>query len=303
MTWKEIRQQALQLMFTYTNGGEVNDDPSNEDFILAIPSAANAAMHQLAAVCPIKQTVIIRQNARENVMNEFEQEESECSITSLRAVSFYAEVDGAAEVFYETLSSDGSYVLVESEQIDNHGYTPVRYNFNIPGPVRVRFSGTIGIRNVAMYGEKYENKWEIQSPGEVQTYSIKQLCAHNKKLPFMRMGEKPIRYENRDISGHVHFDGRDTIMIPTLYQGEIRVYYDAYPTKITAETPDDFEVELPFEAQDAIPLYIASVLYAEDSIVIATQYYNKFEARKQELLSARNKTFMADEFANESGWW
>ena len=92
-------------------------------------------------------------------------------------------------------------------------------------------------------------------------------------------------------------------MIPTEFQGEIRVHYDAYPTQMTQETPDDFEIELPLQAQDAIALYVASMLYAEDDIVIATQYRNEFDARKQELMDAPNKTFMPDAFISESGWW
>lgn len=53
--------------------------------------------------------------------------------------------------------------------------------------------------------------------------------------------------------------------------------------KIDNDTNDDEEIDLPESACVLIPLYIASELYKDDDIALATQYRNEFEAGLQDL--------------------
>lgn len=47
MTWKEIKLATLNKMFA-TDGGKIPDDGSADDYIFAMPSAANEALQMLA---------------------------------------------------------------------------------------------------------------------------------------------------------------------------------------------------------------------------------------------------------------
>ena len=53
--------------------------------------------------------------------------------------------------------------------------------------------------------------------------------------------------------------------------------------KITKDTEEGYEVELPESACVLISLYIASELYKDDDVALATQYRNEFEAGLQDL--------------------
>lgn len=59
--------------------------------------------------------------------------------------------------------------------------------------------------------------------------------------------------------------------------GELTVPYRAYPLTITKDTPDDTPIELDADGAVLLALYIASQLYKEDDISLATQWRNEFE--------------------------
>ena len=71
-------------------------------------------------------------------------------------------------------------------------------------------------------------------------------------------------------------EGDDVLVLPGDTAGTYTVWYDAYPVKITAATPEDTELELPEEAAVLIPLYIAGELYKEDELAMATRWRNEF---------------------------
>lgn len=90
--------------------------------------------------------------------------------------------------------------------------------------------------------------------------------------------------------------------------GEARIvtlWYAAKPTVLTAATPDSDELGLREDAAVLLPLYMASQLYKEDDIGLATQYRNEFE----DGLAKLQATARADGGAsfnrvkNTSGWW
>ena len=68
------------------------------------------------------------------------------------------------------------------------------------------------------------------------------------------------------------------------YNEEDQKYEKTAISKITTDTPDNEEIDLPEDACVLIPLYIASQLYKDDDISQATAYRNEFEAGLQDLL-------------------
>lgn len=91
------------------------------------------------------------------------------------------------------------------------------------------------------------------------------------------------------------------LVLPDGVQGRVLFYYDAWPPDITLTTPDDEEIPLDPDAAVILPLYIASQLYKDDDIAIATVYRNEFEVAFG-LLKQPCSGVTSDEFTSVSGW-
>jgi hypothetical protein len=299
MTWKEVKDAALQMMFAYSSGGRLID--AAQDYLLAMPAVANTAIRDLAAVCPVRRTLTIKQYPDTNIADDYTETDDGYLFTAMNAKSFYCEMDGRANVRFEYVEGDGTIILLDMITVDNKTYKPVRYKFEQGARVRVYVEGNPDIKDYAFYAREYGELSEIPSPADVQRYSVKGLVSEQHALRFMRFDIKPFRLGHRDISAYVYYDGADTIMVPSLVRGEITVYYEAYPTQITANTLDAHEIELDGEACDIIPFYIASVLYAEDDRELASYYRREYNARKGEIVKPSD-VMPVDELYSTSGW-
>ena len=95
--------------------------------------------------------------------------------------------------------------------------------------------------------------------------------------------------------------GGKYLVFPAEYEGDFEFFYDAKPTTITLSTPDSKKIDLPDDAVVLLPLYIASQLYKDDDIAIATYYRNEFETAFERLKNPR--TVSKESFTNNTGWW
>ena len=68
------------------------------------------------------------------------------------------------------------------------------------------------------------------------------------------------------------------------YNEDTKLYEKSVMEKITSDTDDDYQLNLPEDACVLIPLYIASQLYKDDDISQATAYRNEFEVGLQDLI-------------------
>lgn len=71
-------------------------------------------------------------------------------------------------------------------------------------------------------------------------------------------------------------EGDHVLLLPAADAGEFRIWYNAYPTKLTAETAEDFTIDLHPEAVYYVAHYMAGQLYKHDDISIAQIYMNEF---------------------------
>jgi hypothetical protein len=78
-------------------------------------------------------------------------------------------------------------------------------------------------------------------------------------------------------------EGDNILLLPADVTGTFRIWYNAYPPKITKETADDFEIGLPPEVAGMIAMYMAGQLYKDDDAGIATGYINEFMVWLEEL--------------------
>lgn len=83
--------------------------------------------------------------------------------------------------------------------------------------------------------------------------------------------------------------------------GTYHVFYNAWPEPITQKTSDKYELPLDPDVAVLLPLYMASQIYKDDDISMATVYRNEFDAARMELRSRTYGT-QRDIFISKSGW-
>ena len=122
-----------------------------------------------------------------------------------------------------------------------------------------------------------EQNWEEAAQGGELlggfiAYDLKQLAANFYCIDQVKLvnGSEYGIYDGYAMEG-------DTIMlIPAEDTGTFRIWYNAYPAKITSTTADDFEIDIHPEAANIIASYMAGQLYKHDDISIAQIYMNEF---------------------------
>lgn len=93
-------------------------------------------------------------------------------------------------------------------------------------------------------------------------------------------------------------------VLPANEAGTWTLWYNAYPPELKANTPEDYELPLYPEVAALLPLYMASQLYKDDDISVATQYRNEFEVGREALMSARTRGHMGkDYWHSTTNWW
>lgn len=101
-------------------------------------------------------------------------------------------------------------------------------------------------------------------------------------------------------------EGDDVFVIPGCVVGTYTLWYKAYPQTVTADTPDEEEIDLAAEAAVLIPLYIAAELYKEDDISIATILRNEYEdglVKVQTAYASSGSGIRSAGVRNTTGWW
>ena len=75
-----------------------------------------------------------------------------------------------------------------------------------------------------------------------------------------------------------------------------------FPPMVTSSTVDSYEFNLPDDLMLLVPTYIASELYKEDDLAIATSYRNEFEVELSRLPEDTSNAPSDKSFTSESGW-
>ena len=96
-------------------------------------------------------------------------------------------------------------------------------------------------------------------------------------------------------------EGTKTLVLDRDMIGSFTIYYRAYPEQITADTDDEYELPIDPEVYTLLPLYMASQLYKDDDMGVATSYRNEFEVGFERLVNSANLSAY-EEFTSESGW-
>lgn len=279
-------------------------------YLTKMPQAANEALQILSTAGKyITKEYEITQNPITNIlpsallmMNIYQHLNDDCGpYTAYGAKSYYFEVDNPATVEIYV----GGVLTTTITHTGTRVFTAYKGNISNPSnlDVSIYFKGSYPYQytNIALYAVTFasdDDVWEYVS--EVR-YDMKTLVTDFYKLKDIvyQSGFNETRYEK---TANYQKEGDSTIVLGGLNKGRWKVFYYAYPQQITKDTTDATVLSLDPEVVALLPLYMASQLYKDDDVGLATQWRNEFEVARAELRPS--ETSGTVEFTTEfTGGW
>lgn len=306
VTWADIKLITMQKLFSAI-GNTIPQDASTRDYIAAMPGAANEGLALLATAGKfIIKPIDIAHNPIKNLLTNgkhiYSQESGVMTFSTFGARSLYFEYFGEGTC---TITVGADQFAVE-ELTASTGYKSVRVLIDNPDKleVKVDFESVypLAVKNVALYSATFPTEDDIPTFAEKVRYPLKEMVSD-----FYMLSTEDIYYEGDvDVSRYMRTsdyfqEGNTVLVLDRDTPGNFRVYYKAYPQKITQETGDDEVLSIDDEVVPLLCLYMASQLYKEDDNSIATTYRNEFEVGFDRLKD-RASTPSSERFTSESGW-
>lgn len=306
ITWADIKLITMQKLFSAI-GNTIPQDASTRDYIAAMPGAANEGLALLATAGKfIIKPIDIAHNPIKNLLTNgkhiYSQESGVMTFSTFGARSLYFEYFGEGTC---TITVGADQFAVE-ELTASTGYKSVRVLIDNPDKleVKVDFESVypLAVKNVALYSATFPTKDDIPTFAEKVRYPLKEMVSD-----FYMLSTEDIYYEGDvDVSRYMRTsdyfqEGNTVLVLDRDTPGNFRVYYKAYPQKITQETGDDEVLSIDDEVAPLLCLYMASQLFKEDDASLATTYRNEFEVGFDRLKD-RASTPSSERFTSESGW-
>lgn len=304
VTWREIKLYTLQKMFS-ADGNNIPTDDSTKDYIAGMPEAANEALQLLATAGKfIIKSIDIAHNPVRNLLADGG------SIHSMERGEIVFTARGARSAYFECVGNGRCKVLVNGECVIERALESRRgyqgYRFRIPNTedqevtVLVESPYPLAVKNAALYSADFETEEDVQAYAQKVRYDLRELADD-----FYMLDTGNIYFEGQEIrytqTTDYFQEGSKVLVLDRETAGNYRIYYKAYPQKITSDTEDEAELSIDDEVATLLPLYMASQLYKDDDAGIATTYRNEFEVALERLRNAP-RTPTAERFVSESGW-
>ena len=302
-TWYDLKLATLQKMFSADNTVVV--DESTMGYIAAMPHCANEGLALLSTAGKyLTKTVKISQLNIENLVSE-----TEANAIHEFSDSYTYKADEGQSYYFECSGTGTCNIIVgeltyETIDIDTTGYEPFKGLIENPDKEQVTFSFTtsypMALKNIAIYKENFVDADHVVPFTEKIKYDMKELAED-----FYMIDPQGIYYEGAYQkylqTSDFYQEGTKTLVLDRDMIGNFTIYYRAYPTQITTETEDDYELPVDPEVFVLLPLYMASQLYKDDDNGIATAYRNEFEVGFDRLVNSANLSAY-EQFTSESGW-
>ena len=303
MTWKDIKLATLQKMFS-AEGTTIPTDETTADYIAAMPYAANEGMQMLSTAGKyLVKRVEIANNPQDNLLGDSVGKEIHKVVSGVKSFS----VDNAKSYYFE-ITGKGKATLtcgetVKEIEIDSMAkYTPYKGIIeNIDdNAVTLTFESAYpyAVKNLAMYSAFYETDESVPDYGNKVRFNLRDITTDFFSINEIFYEGGNGKYEKTD---DAILEGDKVIAIDRNAAGNYIIYYNAFPEVITSATEDDYELPLDREVVALLPLYMASQLYKDDDISIATSYRNEFEVAFERLKGSTGES-KAELVHSESGW-
>ena len=313
-TWADIQLLAIQKMFL-NNGAITADDLETmrtdrkyATYLNAMPAIANEGLIRLMSVgTPLIKKYTITHNIPDKIYTYKSYDsvtiiDEDYIIDAGKAKAYYLELNDTCNVeiqkkindVWETIDviehvSTSSYGYeVEKNLIDNNENADIRFVFKAEGFL-------YEVRNIAFYAISFRLEDDIYDFTPRIKYDLTELIPDFYQIisvEFEKPGTKAV------LDKHYWVEGTKTLVIDREFQGTFVITYKAYPDKITEDTDDSYKFTMPAEMVCLLPLFIASELYKDDDVTVATLYRNQFEASLSTIRPAQQIV----EFVDTSGW-
>lgn len=313
ITWKDIKYTTLQKMFS-VSGSQTNipNDSATMEYVNAMPAACNEALELLATAGKfiIKEFQYIN-FPMDNLLGKdtfktYTVVNDSISFENDKAKSYYFKIAGKA-VSCKLFVGETEVIDFFPEGEEDVDYKSFRvFKGNVPFPddaedmtVRLVTEATspVNLSNVCFYDcvfeevPPYEKYIRIRMDDVLDDFY--QLAP--AELYSLGNGDDYIVADN-------YFQEADkTLVIQRDKPGIYLIHYRAYPQQITLATPDDYEMSLDPDVAALVPIYMASVIYMDDDIGVATSYRNYFEVGR-EALSNGALVPKKEKFVTSSRW-
>lgn len=316
-TWGEIKLESIKKMFlnndtiTKDDLSAMAEDNKYKIYLNAMPQAANEGIAEcMKRSRPYIKTVEFTQRPIDNLLGEnFKTRYYMCDeivYETSGGKSYYFEMDAKGLATIYRMNLEGEWIEVAKHE--NKARQPgvfTKYKGYIVNDlnqkVKIVFSGdsVYSFRNVAIYGVNYNqggNKISyIPDYKPYNIYDLRDLAEDYYKIDKLYFENPSHELINRN--DYIIQDG-NTLIINKDLIGNFILKYQPYQKKITDETSDDTKLQLYDEIAVILPLYIASQLYKDDDIALATMYRNEFETALQDLYPRQDDT----QYISKSGW-
>jgi hypothetical protein len=292
-TWKELKDQVRKLLFA--------DEATLPEYDKHLCDGANYAMMEVFRfVRPIVEMITLSHFPPENLLcadsDDFSAQshiEDDIVYTASGAKSYYFECDGTGQMCILNAAGD---TIAQVQMASERTFKAYRGFVPDAGDVTLVFSGDYlyRIRNVALYGALYSaDESDIEDYGGYTAYDMidltydetegRMFLAFAEDFPVMKRETGFGWADCREMKNYIIQKG-SVLLLPRASAGEYEIYYKKYPKKITADTPDDFELEADPQTVPLIPLLMAYRILKDDDERLAKTYYNEYQAAKEELL-------------------
>lgn len=321
-TWKDLKYATLQKMFSISGSSTVlPNDSANMEYINAMPQACNEALQLLSTAGKfiIKEYEYINypfKNMIEgNTFRTYSVVNDEISFSIDGAKSYYFKATGkptSCKLYVGEREVIDFYPETDEEGIDYKKFTTFKGNVpevewledEEPSTVvtlRVVAKTPVNLMNVCFYDCEFESDADVPQYEKYIKIKMDDVLSDFYQLSPAELYDLGASGNEYIVADKYFQEADKTLVIERDKPGIYVIHYRAYPQQITLETPDDYEMALDPEVAVLIPFYMASVIYMDDDIGVATSYRNYFEVGR-DALSQGALIPKKEKFIPSSGW-
>ena len=313
-TWGEIQLETCKKMFLNSDKITVNDLASlrlNNNYKTYFNGMAQAANEGIAEILkrgkPYVEKLLFKTKTDDNLLGnqlkKFEHKDEDIVFEADKGLAYYFSVCGYATI--EIYINDVLEKTIENENAVKYITYKDFLNNSSNDKVKIVFTGDFlyTIKNVCIFQYNYDYD-DDGITSNIPDYSNEQIVDLDD-LAFATNSDKfykvfKVYYENKELINNTDYQMIDyhTINFVNRNDGDYYILYQPYPTKISETTLDSYELPLEYETAVLLPLYMASQLYKDDDISLATIYRNEFEAAIDDTYSIKSDLV----FVDKAGW-